>query len=60
MTVWAIMVFMLIIPEASIFHEKNNLEFCFYYWSHCNSGFMSASPQMKSMKPLLYKQPRAQ
>lgn len=34
MTVWTIMVFMLIIPEANIFHEKNDLEFCFYYWFH--------------------------
>lgn len=43
--------------EAKIFHEKNDLGVCFYYWSHYNNtGFILARLQLKSTEPLLYKQ----
>lgn len=43
---------MLIIPEAKIFHEKNDLEFCICYWSHYNNTAFMLAQQLKSMNCL--------
>lgn len=40
-------VFMLIIPEAKIFHKKNDSESWFYYCSYYNNTFYTGMPSMQ-------------
>lgn len=56
MTVRTIMVFMLVIPEANIFHENNDLEPVFI--TDLTVTVVLCQNALKSMEPLLYKQLR--